>query len=46
MKPLAPLPLGAGGRKELVAAPKIVRYTMASAADLLCHLSEWSCELT
>jgi hypothetical protein len=32
--------------KSFVAAPKIVKYTVASAADFLCHHSEWSCELT
>jgi hypothetical protein len=37
---------GAFAGKSFVAAPKIVRYNVASATDFLCHHSEWSYELT
>jgi hypothetical protein len=37
------LELAAG--KSFAAAPKIVKYIVASATDFLCHHSEWS-ELT
>jgi hypothetical protein len=32
--------------RSFVAAPKIVKNTVTSAADFLCHHSEWSYELT
>jgi hypothetical protein len=38
-------PKGSGrftAEKSFVAAPKIVKYTVASVADFLCHHSKWS----